>query len=150
MKITNIKWETDGEVDTSLPFEMEVPDGLKTPEEVDNYLSDETGFLVSSYTIDIPKEMKQEPFKIETPAGKWYEGYFTNGRLKQDALPLGWHKYDLMESDGDDKYAFCLIRNGNVFVNHGGTFYMYGLIEELKENGSEGEIGEEKWDYSFS
>lgn len=150
MKITDIKWDTDGINDNDLPKEMEVPDSLKTAEEIDDYLSDKTGFLVCGYSVDLPKEMKEEPFKIDTPEGKVYEGYFTNGRIDRNALPLGWHAYDLMESDEDDEYAFCLIRNGRILVNHGGTFCMNGLIEELKEDGSECEIGDGKWDYSFS
>ena len=53
MKITKITWETDGE-DIDLPSELETPCGVETDDEIANWLSDEYGFLVISYS----REMK--------------------------------------------------------------------------------------------
>lgn len=52
-KIINIKWETDGE-DVTLPNEMELPSNIDADDfdAIDNYLSDETGWLVESYELD--------------------------------------------------------------------------------------------------
>ena len=44
MKAINIKWATDGE-DVQLPSEMEIPSNIEE-DEVTDYLSDETGWLV--------------------------------------------------------------------------------------------------------
>jgi hypothetical protein len=50
MKAINIKWATDGE-DVQLPSEMEIPSNIEE-DEVTDYLSDETGWLVESYELD--------------------------------------------------------------------------------------------------
>jgi len=50
MKVTNIIWETDGE-DVELPNEMEIPNSVDE-EEIADYLSDETGWLVNSFKIE--------------------------------------------------------------------------------------------------
>ena len=50
MKAINIKWATDGE-DVQLPNEMEIPSNIEE-DEVTDYLSDETGWLVESYELD--------------------------------------------------------------------------------------------------
>jgi len=50
MLVSNIKWETDGEV-VDLPTEVEVADNL-SDEEVADYLSDTYGWLVISYEIE--------------------------------------------------------------------------------------------------
>lgn len=46
MKVTNIKWDVDGEVDllTDLPTEIEIPNGITDNDEISDYISDETGF----------------------------------------------------------------------------------------------------------
>ena len=51
MKVVDIIWETDGE-DIDLPTEMEIPDSIDPDDddEITDYLSDETGFLVIAYT----------------------------------------------------------------------------------------------------
>lgn len=51
-KIVNIKWETDGE-DVNLPTEMELPSHIDVDDfdAINNYLSDETGWLVDYYEI---------------------------------------------------------------------------------------------------
>ena len=49
MKVTDIKWVTDGE-DVNLPTEVEVPDNLDDDAIVD-YLSDEYGFLMEGFAL---------------------------------------------------------------------------------------------------
>ena len=49
MKVTNIKWETDGEV-VDLPTEVEVEDGM-SDDEIADYLSDEYGWLVNGFSL---------------------------------------------------------------------------------------------------
>ena len=49
MKVTDIKWETDGEV-VDLPTEVEVDDDLDEYEIAD-YLSDEYGWLVNGFSL---------------------------------------------------------------------------------------------------
>lgn len=49
MKVTNIKWETDGEV-VDLPTEVEVEDGM-SDDEVADFLSDEYGWLVNGFSL---------------------------------------------------------------------------------------------------
>lgn len=48
----NIKWETDGQ-DVDLPVEVELPDEIDVDAigEVEDYLSDEYGYLVNSFEI---------------------------------------------------------------------------------------------------
>lgn len=50
IKVSGIVWETDGE-DVDLPDEMEIPSDIEE-DEIEGYLSNETGFLVLSYCID--------------------------------------------------------------------------------------------------
>lgn len=50
IKVSDIVWETDGE-DVDLPDEMEIPSDIEK-DEIEGYLSNETGFLVLSYCID--------------------------------------------------------------------------------------------------
>lgn len=49
----NIKWETDGQ-DVNLPEEVELPDEIDVDAigEVEDYLSDEYGYLVNSFNIE--------------------------------------------------------------------------------------------------
>ena len=48
-KVVDIVWETDG-ADVQLPTEMEIPDNVDD-DSIADYLSDETGFLVNSYSV---------------------------------------------------------------------------------------------------
>ena len=49
MLVTNIKWETDGEV-VDLPKEVEVPDGM-SDDEVSDFLSDTYGWLHNGFSL---------------------------------------------------------------------------------------------------
>lgn len=51
-KAYNIDWETDGQ-DVDLPVEVELPEDIDTDAigEVEDYLSDEYGYLVNSFEI---------------------------------------------------------------------------------------------------
>lgn len=49
MEVTNIKWETDGEV-VDLPTEVEVNDDL-SDDEIADYLSDTYGWLVEGFSL---------------------------------------------------------------------------------------------------
>lgn len=53
----NIKWETDGQ-DVNLPKEVELPDEIDVDAigEVEDYLSDEYGYLVNSFSIECDNE----------------------------------------------------------------------------------------------
>lgn len=46
MKATNIKWDTDGDMELlkQLPVEMVISENMIDEEEISDYLSDETGF----------------------------------------------------------------------------------------------------------
>ena len=50
MKVTNIKWETDGE-EVDLPTEVEVGDDLLSDDEIADYLSDTYGWLVIGFAL---------------------------------------------------------------------------------------------------
>jgi hypothetical protein len=54
MKVSNIKWETDGEV-VDLPNEVNVPDGIDD-EAIADYLSDTYGWLVESFSVDTDRD----------------------------------------------------------------------------------------------
>lgn len=49
MKVTDIIWETDGEV-VDLPSEVEVADGMDD-DEIADYLSDTYGWLVNGFSL---------------------------------------------------------------------------------------------------
>jgi hypothetical protein len=49
MKVSNIKWETDGET-IDLPSEVEVNDNM-SDDEIADYLSDTYGWLVESFSL---------------------------------------------------------------------------------------------------
>jgi len=49
MKVSDIKWVTDGEV-VELPTEIEVNDDL-SDDEITDYLSDTYGWLVDSFSL---------------------------------------------------------------------------------------------------
>ena len=49
MKVSDIKWVTDGEV-VDLPTEVEVEDGM-SDDEIADYLSDTYGWLVISFAL---------------------------------------------------------------------------------------------------
>ncbi len=53
MLITNIKWDTDGEV-VDLPNKVEVPDEYNEDYDgIADYLSDEYGFCVETFSVDM-------------------------------------------------------------------------------------------------
>jgi hypothetical protein len=54
MKVTNIKWVTDG-ADVSLPTEVEVPDNLDD-DAIADYLSDEYGFLMEGFALPMDND----------------------------------------------------------------------------------------------
>jgi len=63
MKVTDITWDTDGE-DIELPTEVEVPndiahdeDGRIDEDEIADYLSDEYGWCVISFSLPTDDEM---------------------------------------------------------------------------------------------
>ena len=49
MLVSNIEWETDGEI-VSLPTEVEVDDNM-SDDEVADYLSDTYGWLVNGFSL---------------------------------------------------------------------------------------------------
>lgn len=49
MLVTDIKWETDGEI-VSLPTEVEVDDNM-SDDEIADYLSDTYGWLVNGFSL---------------------------------------------------------------------------------------------------
>ena len=49
MKVTDIKWETDG-VDVELPSEVDVDDNM-SDDEIADYLSDTYGWLVNGFSL---------------------------------------------------------------------------------------------------
>ena len=49
MKVTDIKWETDG-VDVELPSEVDVDDNM-SDDEIADYLSDTYGWLVEGFAV---------------------------------------------------------------------------------------------------
>lgn len=50
MKITDILWDTDGDITIILPTTVDVPDDLDI-DQVSDYLSDEYGWLVKSFSM---------------------------------------------------------------------------------------------------
>lgn len=50
MKVTDIIWETDGEV-VDLPSEVEIDDDDVLEDEIADYLSDTYGWLVESFAL---------------------------------------------------------------------------------------------------
>ena len=54
MKVTDIKWVTDG-ADVSLPTEVEVPDNLDD-DAIEDYLSDEYGFLMEGFALPMDND----------------------------------------------------------------------------------------------
>jgi hypothetical protein len=55
MRVTNIKWETDGYEVDNLPTEVEVDDDL-SDYEIADYLSDEYGWLVDSFALPTDRD----------------------------------------------------------------------------------------------
>lgn len=53
MKATNIKWDTDGDMEllSELPTELEIPEGMEDEEEISDYLTDVTGFCYFSFML---------------------------------------------------------------------------------------------------
>lgn len=58
----NIEWETDGQ-DVDLPVEVELPDEIDVDAigEVEDYLSDEYGYLVNSFDIEYDDGEEYDP-----------------------------------------------------------------------------------------
>ena len=54
MKVSNIKWVTDGE-DVKLPTEVEVNDDF-SDDEIANYLSDTYGWLVEGFSLPMDND----------------------------------------------------------------------------------------------
>jgi hypothetical protein len=54
MKVTDIKWETDGEV-VNLPTEVEVDDNM-SDDEIADFLSDTYGWLVNGFALPCDKD----------------------------------------------------------------------------------------------
>lgn len=53
MKAVNIQWDTDGDLEVldQLPTEMEIPEGMTDPEDISDYISDETGFCHNGFDL---------------------------------------------------------------------------------------------------
>ncbi len=93
----------------------------------------------------VPEEMT-----IITNTGKEYHGFFSDIRLDRSTLPAGWSAYDIREDDENGEMG--TLEYGYVFVNHFGTFYMNGSIEELNKDNTWVNLGSEDkscWDYTF-
>lgn len=53
MKATCIQWETDtAEEKKNLPSEIELPDGMTNAEEIEDYISEMTGYCHSGYVLE--------------------------------------------------------------------------------------------------
>lgn len=52
MKAYNIDWDADGEEAVDLPTEVEIPDGITEPDEIEDYLSDLGGFTLFGYSLE--------------------------------------------------------------------------------------------------
>lgn len=54
MKATNIKWDTDGDMELleELPTEIELPCGMTDEDEISDYISDKTGFCHFGYALE--------------------------------------------------------------------------------------------------
>jgi len=77
-----------------------------------------------------PQEME-----VITDTGKVYKGYFCDPKINRITLPKGWSAYDI-RTDDDGCGVFVELKNGYVRVNNGGSFFMEGVIDELKNPGS--------------
>lgn len=53
MKATNIKWDTDGDMELleELPTEIELPCGMTDEDDVSDWLSDEFGFCHNGFEL---------------------------------------------------------------------------------------------------
>ena len=53
MRATNIKWDTDGDMEVlaDLPTEIELPDGMTDEDEISDWLSDQTGFCHDGFCV---------------------------------------------------------------------------------------------------
>lgn len=54
MKATNIKWDTDGDMELlkELQTEIDIPEGMTDKEEISDYISDETGFCHYGFVLE--------------------------------------------------------------------------------------------------
>jgi len=62
MKVSNIKWETDGEI-VELPTEVEVDDNL-SDDEIADYLSDTYGWLVNAFSLPTDDDIDEVEGKV--------------------------------------------------------------------------------------
>jgi len=58
-----VRWETDGEEIENLPEEMELPEELSdaSDDEITNWLSDQTGWLVIGWNYEEEEEQEPDP-----------------------------------------------------------------------------------------
>ena len=68
MKVTDIKWVTDGEV-VELPTEVEVDDDL-SDDEIADYLSDTYGWLVDGFTLPTDNDIDEFGMYVNEVEGK--------------------------------------------------------------------------------
>lgn len=53
MEATHIRWDIDKEEeDTTLPAEVELPEGMTDEDEISDYLSDQTGFCHKGFQLE--------------------------------------------------------------------------------------------------
>lgn len=52
MKATNIQWDADKETIESLPSEIDIPDGMDDVNDIGDYISDQTGFCHTGFTLE--------------------------------------------------------------------------------------------------
>ena len=68
MKVTDIKWVTDGEV-VELPTEVEVDDDL-SDDEIADYLSDTYGWLVDGFALPTDNDIDEFGMHVNEVEGK--------------------------------------------------------------------------------
>ena len=51
MKAIDIIWDIEEDDDVDLPNEIEIPDGMYDLDEIDDYISNETGFCHMGFTL---------------------------------------------------------------------------------------------------
>lgn len=53
MKAVNIQWDTDGDAElaSSLPAEIDLPEGVTDPDVISDYITDVTGFCHFGFTL---------------------------------------------------------------------------------------------------
>lgn len=79
MRAVNIKWDTDGDQDAfdALPQEIDIPKGM-TYEEIEDYLSDQTGFCHLGFEVQPDKEIieiEAASLQANMPCGLTWSAY---------------------------------------------------------------------------